>query len=324
MLVNTALKMDPIVLNAQSPLCGNPGLENVELESTLPPIDVFVASSCYRKFIEKNITTKSDPTFQAMMGSDKKRIWRKRWLSIIQEEGIQRCNFVTLPGPLMLDVKQASETLQLCSVSLFEQRLETVKSIINCIKDRSWVDQPKLRGSRIKRENAYQLPKLLFFTRFELMVNRYSRTLLEKLASNIKAAPTVICLDFCGAYDSYRHNSILRFIQIFGELPQVCNKRVVMILNFASPFTVHTKGLLNLIDVSELRGQQLFPQRFTHAQSVFEGAELFGPLLEDLAGKLSVYTDLKNVNLYEPFHYQNGVHSGLTWGYTTNVLSYNY
>lgn len=265
------------------------------------------------------------------MAKSNKAEWRSRWIDdYVVGQGVKKCNFITLPGPEMLDVKELSSKTSVLSTTLIEKRGPGVKAIVNNVTD---VESKLLASARLKSlplrrlftQEPPALPKCTVLAdKFEkLFSGSFDRPLSSLLEKSLLPADSVFCLDFCGMYLQKQHESIVNMINLVKSLDVLKGHEKIFVLNFISPMTFRTGGKMPVQLLSEYLEDKYELSKFraySAYDSVKEATAKFGNFLEDTVPWIAEDAKLNDALVYDPLHYQTGGTCAV--GYTTNIFKF--
>lgn len=266
-----------------------------------------------------------------------KNSWRSHWLlGHTAFYGFRHCNFITLPGPELLDVKAlVSGDFRLHSVTLVERKLSHVsriyKNLLALDGKFDSLSQAEQRDLAAFNLGLLNLDDPIIKPRFTLLQGRFEDISLYKLVnvlnSRLDPVPTIICLDFCGVYLLDQHLAIISFLNSLREVEKLRGQEIFLILNFCTFSTIKydlEDKVVTLAEAKELAEEHGKAKHrcSTCYESSKNAINLFGEFLEYIPDRL-VEGSLKGLNLEvasPATHYQNGIHNRI--GYTTHGFVY--
>lgn len=251
------------------------------------------------------------------MNSMAKSLWRDYWIEKLKtDEDISCCNFITLCGPELLDVQaMMSHGITMKSAVLIECRRAIVNQIVSNINGNTLTRNAAMAGLQTMMR-CLPTSYTILNVSFDKIVVNSGAIIQNVLSQKLKSCDTVLGFDFCGSYSEKRHQSITKFLNILKDIKQIQDKKVVAIMNFASPLS--SKELNGIEELSDLPVKTK-QSRFITTPTVQQSMELYGRFSEKIGQQLVESAQLSNAKVYTPVHYHNGVHS---CGYTTNIISY--
>lgn len=261
----------------------------------------------------------------AHMGHDIKKQWRSYWVDIVRGEDIKECNFISLPGPEMLDFKELSKYVKVRNSVFVEREQKSVDTILSNIS-RKKATQVLLSLKHNRLVNAFDYHTMskvsLCHGKFEELTNEYSYETYKIIKNKAKECPVVMDLDFCGSCGDKQVDSVANLLKILKTVPILLNQKVVVVTNFMPSYMAKVDKITKVKDIDS---KNLSPSRCTARWGdIFNKvAYRVGRLAERLSNELIKLADVIPLSVYDPVHYNN--YAGPTnvrYGYTTNVFSY--
>lgn len=304
-------------------------------------MDIIVYSNRRRKEISSPDTLgheyKKAVEFERMFARSKGS-WRSHWLlGGTAIHGFRHCNFITLPGPELLDVKALmSGDFRLHSVTMVEKKLSHIsriyKNLYDLDKGFDTLSQQEQRDLAAFNLGLLNNLDPIVKPSFTLLQGRFEDLHLDKIKDvfqeRLKQQPTIICLDFCGVYLHEQHWAIAHFLKMLKDVKVLKGQRVFLILNFCTFGTTKANLGDELISLDTLAESVKHEGVSKHRCSTCYDSSLhainsFGEFLERIPWELKEATKEYGLEIKEampPTHYQNGYRNRV--GYTTHGFVY--